>query len=385
MFGYSNNKDTKYYDILGIKNDATETEIKKTYKKLALKYHPDRNLDNREEAESKFKEITEAYTILSNPNKRKQYDMYGLGGLGNMFGDMNNGGGNVNPFEMFNNIFKNQVSEFMNNKSSNNVNFDNILNQLKSTNIKKDFNFGGLKFKININEPDPKFKNGFKGKRPERVESVGRDWKEGDGRGVGPNEMKPKEEVVTKEFEMSDIYSGLTKGIEIELVRRFKIKNKIVYKKIKRKFNIPLKGREIFAEDCGSHKKGFKKPADLLVLIGDKPNKCYKRVGNYNLFTLSHINLNEYSGKLSIELPDKKFISINLSKDLIIENMEKSMILKINEKGLPFIVNGELKRGDLLVQIVNSTVEGKNLDKKIPDNEINDDNYEFIHIFDMLH
>ena len=59
-----------------------KTEIKKTYKKLALKYHPDRNLDNREEAEKKFKEITEAYTILSNPNKRKQYDMYGSGGLG---------------------------------------------------------------------------------------------------------------------------------------------------------------------------------------------------------------------------------------------------------------------------------------------------------------
>ena len=382
MFGYSNNKDTKYYDILGIKNDATETEIKKTYKKLALKYHPDRNLDNREEAESKFKEITEAYTILSNPNKRKQYDMYGSGGLGSMFGEGNVGGGNVNPFEMFNNIFKTQVSEFMNNKRSNNVNFDNILNQLKSTNIKKDFNFGGLKFKININEPDPKFKNGFKEKR---VESVGRDWKEGDGRGVGPNEMKPKEEVVTKEFELSDIYSGLTKGIEIELVRRFKINNKIIYKKIKRKFNIPLRGREIFAEDCGSHKKGFKKPADLLVLIEDKPNECYKRVSNYNLFTLSHINLNEYSGKLLIELPDKNIISINIDKDLIVENMEKSMILKINEKGLPFIVNGELKRGDLLVQIVNSTVEGKNLDKKIPDNEINDDNYEFIHIFNILH
>ena len=384
MFGYSNNnKDTKYYNILGIKNDATETEIKKTYKKLALKYHPDRNLDNREEAESKFKEITEAYTILSNPNKRKQYDMYGSGGLGNMFG-----GSSVNPFEMFNNIFKNQVSEFMNNKCSNNVNLDNILNQLKSTNVKKDFNFGGLKFKININEPDPKFKSSFKEKRAEcheRVESVGRDWKEGDDRGVGPNNMKPKEEVITKEFELSDIYSGITKGIEIELVRRFKIKNKILYKKIKRKFNIPLKGREIFAEDCGSHKKSFKKPADLLVLIGDKPNKCYKRVGNYNLFTLSHINLNEYSEKILIELPNKNIISINVAKDLIIENMEKSMILKINQKGLPFIVSGELKRGDLFVQIVNTSMEKKNLDKKSPCDEINNDDYEFIHIFDILH
>ena len=73
------------------------------------------------------------------------------------------------------------------------------------------------------------------------------------------------------------------------------------------------------------------------------------------------------------------------AKDVIIENMEKSMILKINEKGLPFIVGGELKRGDLFVQIVNSTEEEKNLDKKFPDDEINDDNYEFIHIFNILH
>lgn len=65
------NKD--YYEILGVSKDASKEEIKKSYRKLALKYHPDRNPDN-EEAEAKFKDIAEAYDTLSDENKRKEYD-----------------------------------------------------------------------------------------------------------------------------------------------------------------------------------------------------------------------------------------------------------------------------------------------------------------------
>jgi len=63
-----------YYKILDIPKDATEQQIKKSYKKLAIKWHPDKNLNNKEEAENKFKQISEAYEILSNPEKRHQYD-----------------------------------------------------------------------------------------------------------------------------------------------------------------------------------------------------------------------------------------------------------------------------------------------------------------------
>ncbi len=65
-----------YYKILGVNKDATTEEIKKTYRKLAMKYHPDRNPDNKE-AEEKFKEITEANEVLSDPEKRKKYDQLG--------------------------------------------------------------------------------------------------------------------------------------------------------------------------------------------------------------------------------------------------------------------------------------------------------------------
>lgn len=65
-----------YYKILGVNKDADENEIKKAYRKLAIKYHPDKNLGNKE-AEEKFKEINEAYEVLSDKDKRSKYDMYG--------------------------------------------------------------------------------------------------------------------------------------------------------------------------------------------------------------------------------------------------------------------------------------------------------------------
>ncbi|MCV4785176.1 DnaJ domain-containing protein, partial [Escherichia coli] len=66
-----------FYDILGVNRDASDDEIKKAYRKLAMKYHPDRNQgDKAKEAEEKFKEAKEAYEILSDPKKRAAYDQY---------------------------------------------------------------------------------------------------------------------------------------------------------------------------------------------------------------------------------------------------------------------------------------------------------------------
>jgi curved DNA-binding protein len=66
-----------YYQLLGIDKQATTEEIKKAYRKLALKWHPDKNPNNKAQAEEKFKKISEAYAVLSDQEKRNQYDMYG--------------------------------------------------------------------------------------------------------------------------------------------------------------------------------------------------------------------------------------------------------------------------------------------------------------------
>ncbi|KAK2963480.1 putative Chaperone protein DnaJ [Blattamonas nauphoetae] len=117
-----------YYQVLGVSRDADQEAIKKAYKKLALKWHPDRNRDNKEKATEEFKKIGEAYDVLSDPEKRKVYDRFGEDGLkgqGGIPSDFMNGGAGGpqvftftssgmpdgmhfsfrDPFEMFSQVF----------------------------------------------------------------------------------------------------------------------------------------------------------------------------------------------------------------------------------------------------------------------------------------
>ena len=95
--------DRDFYDILGVQKNASDDEIKKSYRKLAMKYHPDRNKDDKE-SERKFKEVSAAYEVLKDSEKRSAYDQYGhdafrQGGGGQGFGDF--GGGFSDIFEEF--------------------------------------------------------------------------------------------------------------------------------------------------------------------------------------------------------------------------------------------------------------------------------------------
>jgi molecular chaperone DnaJ len=103
-----------YYEILGVTRNTPEADIKKAYRQMALKFHPDKNPDNKE-AEEKFKEAAEAYEVLSNPEKKQRYDQFGHQGM-NGSGGFGAGGsmsmddifshfgdvfGGHNPFESF--------------------------------------------------------------------------------------------------------------------------------------------------------------------------------------------------------------------------------------------------------------------------------------------
>lgn len=88
-----------YYKILNVSSNVNDNELKKQYKLLALKWHPDRNENNKEDAEEKFKKISEAYSVLSDKNKRREYDMEGT--------KINI---NQNPFDIFKHTFNNDIN-----------------------------------------------------------------------------------------------------------------------------------------------------------------------------------------------------------------------------------------------------------------------------------
>lgn len=93
-----------YYDVLGVSKNASEDEIKEAYRDLAMEYHPDRNPD-KENAEEKFKEISEAYDVLSDPEKRKIYDRYGKEGLERRTGQSAGNRSAEDIFESFSEVF----------------------------------------------------------------------------------------------------------------------------------------------------------------------------------------------------------------------------------------------------------------------------------------
>uniref|UniRef100_A0A452Y244 J domain-containing protein n=1 Tax=Aegilops tauschii subsp. strangulata TaxID=200361 RepID=A0A452Y244_AEGTS len=89
-----------FYDVLQVPKGASEDQIKRSYRKLALKYHPDKNPDN-EEATKRFAEINNAYEVLTDQEKRKIYDRYGEEGLKQFQGGRGGGGGGMNMQDIF--------------------------------------------------------------------------------------------------------------------------------------------------------------------------------------------------------------------------------------------------------------------------------------------
>ncbi|MEM9100975.1 MAG: molecular chaperone DnaJ [Pseudomonadota bacterium] len=94
-----------YYEALGVSKSASQDDIKKAYRKMAMKFHPDRNTDDPEKAEEQFKEVKEAYEVLSNSEKRAMYDQYGHAGVDPSMGGGAHGAGGASFSDIFGDVF----------------------------------------------------------------------------------------------------------------------------------------------------------------------------------------------------------------------------------------------------------------------------------------
>ena len=148
---------TNYYDVLNVHKNSTKEEIKNSYKKLAMKYHPDKNMNNKKEAEKKFKEVAEAYEVLSDDKKKYEYD-----------NGRNIVLNNQNPFDIFSHMF-NDRNIFNNNEF--NININNFSNTSIATSINTTTRIIGNK-KIIRTEKTKKTTNGTQTTVEEKIEII---------------------------------------------------------------------------------------------------------------------------------------------------------------------------------------------------------------------
>jgi curved DNA-binding protein len=290
-----------YYKILGVDKSATQDEIKKAYRKLAMKHHPDRNAGNKS-AEEKFKEITEANEVLSDPEKRKKYDT-----LGSNWNQYRNTGGQ--GFDDFYTHFGGGRRS-----SGSTYEFNGDLGDI----------FGGMG-------------GGFS----DFFESFF-----GGGKGFGGRTQQQKTAIDVEaniNVTLEDVFVGSEKQISVE------------GKKLKIKINPGTKdGQKLRLKGLGRSKTNDGTKGDLYLNIHILQHPFYEIKDNKLFYNLDvDLYTAVLGGKESIRTLDGKTVSINIP-----EGTESDKILRL--KGLGLI--NESVRGDLFVNI-HVTVP-KNLDKE---------------------
>lgn len=305
----TNNSSKDYYGILNIPKEATEQQIKKAYKKLAMKWHPDKNVDNPEIAEKKFKEVSEAYQVLSDPEKRKKYDMFGENwDTGGSF----NGG--VSPEEIFRNFFSG--SNFTFNTSS----FNTGSNTRKS-------NFGP---RVNVFSSEGF--NPFMGGDPF----------------MSDMERKSPPTEVELECTLEELCNGYVKKILFDkkvydLCGNFSINKENLEVKVQPGWKA---GTKVTFENHG-HSNPGRTCGDLIVIIKEKYHHFYTRNGNDLCCTLDITHTQSKNG-FTKTIPCLK----NGSKSVNVPPLKYSTDVHIIEKyGMPMRKKGKVcGYGNLIIK-----------------------------------
>jgi len=311
------NKD--YYSTLGVDKKATQEQIKKAYRKLAMKWHPDRNPDNKEEAENKFKDIGEAYSVLSDKDKRKKYDTFGTD--------------------------KPQHSGFQNNGDFQQSNFtsnnaENLFQQFF-------FNFGGGQ---NASSSQSKFGGSPYGD----FGGFGSAFNGGmnnDYGGYGQKSYKRKGRTVQYDLGLSleELYFGRKKTLKITRKRlntdnkSFRTESKTLTIDIKKGWK---QGTKITFENEGDEDINIT-PGDIQFVIKEKKHDVFERDGN-NLVKTVNITLKQalIGVNVNVVTLDKRRLKIPITENTI----RPGYIHRVSGEGMPISKFNGNKHGDLLIK-----------------------------------
>ena len=309
-----------FYGILGVSKSADEKEIRKAYKKAAVKWHPDRNPDNKEEATKKFKEISEAYEVLSDPEKKKLYDQFGEEGVNPKASAGGAGGAGGFSFsdqqaaDLFARMFGGRMGGFGNSGPSN-----------------VHFSFGG------DDEDELGGFSSFFGGMPGGMGGF-RNQKR------GPRQAPATQHVL--QFSLEELYTGLNKKVKItrqvlnEDGRTTRTESEVKAFDVKPGWK---SGTKITFEKAGDQMPGTV-PADIVFVIQDKPHPLYKREGN-DLVHHASISLKEALCGGTYRLKHLDGTTLQIPLDSVISPGSRKVIYG---KGMPIAKNPSQK-GNLIV------------------------------------
>lgn len=324
-----------YYKILGLSKSATDDEIKKAYRKLALKYHPDKNRSAG--AEEKFKEIAEAYEVLSDAKKKDVYDKFGEDGLKGRPGSAREGAGG--PTYTFHGDPKATFAQFFGSASP----------------FQTFFEFGGpIGNRFAFNDDDMDIDDPLDlGIGPQRPGQGGAFRSHsfnfvGPNSGRGGNKDRAQDPAIEHDLyiTLEEIYRGCTKKMKIS---RRVVQSDGTTKKEDKVLTINVKpgwkaGTKITFQKEGDQGRG-KVPADIVFIIRDKPHPLFRREGSDIRYTCK-LSLKQALCGTVIEVPTLTGEKINLN--LTTEIVKPNLVKRIQGHGLPFPKEPS-RKGDLLV------------------------------------
>ncbi|KAL7166239.1 hypothetical protein ACSBR2_037005 [Camellia fascicularis] len=307
-----------YYNILKVNRNATEDDLKKSYRRLAMKWHPDKNPNNKKEAEAKFKQISEAYEVLSDPQKRAIYDQYGEEGLKDM-PPPGSGGSCGFP------------------DGYNPRNAEDIFAEFFGS---SPFGFGsaGAGRSMRFQSDGGGMFGGFGGNN-----NIFRSYSDGSGANV-PKKPPPIESKLPCSFE--ELYNGSTRKMKISRTvldanGRLVQESEILTIEVKPGWK---KGTKITFPDKGNEQLN-QLAADLVFVIDEKPHSIFTRDGN-DLIMNHRVTLAEALGGTTVSLTTLHGHNLSIPvTDLVSPGYE----MVVAREGMP-ITKERGNRGDLRIK-----------------------------------